>query len=224
MESMAKLTKTEEWLKHHRSGKITQFLPTVNEYNHLNKVQRAQVRGMIKRIENAKMFETKGEVASDVLRFANQVKFQRGSHKINKQVYVSRAIDTLTQLVNLYAAEDMNPRQMKRDRYRQMLLGRILYDRRQYDENGIKIEKLSPKDLKRDNQAAKETIIKDEYYFKEYNDTIVLLSEKPNLFNQHYIDSYQSSSSEERRKWANKYIQELKKSFVNTANFIKSQW
>lgn len=221
---MTRLTKTEEWLKHHRWGKITQFLPTANEYNHMNKGQRAKVRGLIKRIDNARTMVSKGKVASDILRFANQEKFQRGSQKIKRQVYVSRAIDTLTQLVNLYAVEDANSYQMQRDRYRQMLLGRILYDRRQRDENGIKIEKINLKDLKRDNQNAKETIIKDEYYFKESEGTIVLLSQRPNLFNQHYIDSYRSPLPEERRKWANKYIQELKKSFINTANFIKSQW
>lgn len=69
-----KLSRTEEYLLHHRGGKITQFLPTRSQYNRMNKADRRETQQLVKELRalNAKhvTLDRKGSVERKVINFA----------------------------------------------------------------------------------------------------------------------------------------------------------
>lgn len=69
-----KLSRTEEYLLHHRGGKITQFLPTRSQYNRMSKTDRREVQQLVRELRalNSKHFslDRKGSVERKIVNFA----------------------------------------------------------------------------------------------------------------------------------------------------------
>lgn len=69
-----KLSRTEEYLLHHRGGKITQFLPTRSQYNRMSKTDRREVQQLVRELRalNKRPFtlDRKGSVERKIVNFA----------------------------------------------------------------------------------------------------------------------------------------------------------
>lgn len=206
-----RLSVTETYLKNNRSGPIKQFLPTMNQYNKMDKDDRRTVQNLVRNLKaadkygnqhgyTASYYEKQGRIAQKTLIFAkdynNKIKKtivigkDEDKHNIYDQIMTKRAMQKYEKANNYMDNLQAMSQVMAEERASKLI--DMTKDTRYEDYGRILFgKKGEDKELKLSKQVlqapdAVSNFVSENYYYKEDHGKIVVLARTADTGN-HFV-------------------------------------